>query len=54
MSSFEQKNTELIKEFNRYIREHPKIAEQIPDDALVSLQLVRRRGFQYMGSSACR
>ncbi|MEW6301064.1 MAG: DUF5647 family protein [Thermodesulfobacteriota bacterium] len=39
MNTFEQKNTELIKEFNRYIPEHAKIAEQIPHDALVSLQL---------------
>jgi hypothetical protein len=39
MNTFEQKNTESIKEFNRYIREHPEITEQIPDDAIVSLQL---------------
>jgi hypothetical protein len=31
MNAFEQKNTELIKEFNRYMREHPKFAEQIPN-----------------------
>lgn len=39
MNAFEQKNTELIKEFNRYVREHPKFAEQIPNDAVVILQL---------------
>lgn len=39
MNIFEQKNTELIKEFNRYVREHPKIADQIPDEAIVLLQL---------------
>jgi len=39
MNAFEQKNTELIKEFNRYVREHPKFAEQIPHDAVVILQL---------------
>ncbi len=39
MNAFEQKNTELIKEFNRYVREHPKFAEQIPNDAIVILQL---------------
>lgn len=39
MNVFEQKNTELIKEFNRYVREHPKIAEQIPNDAIVIMQL---------------
>ena len=39
MNIFEQRNTELIKEFNRYVREHPKVAEQIPNDALIILQL---------------
>lgn len=39
MNALEQKNTELIKEFNRYVREHPKFAEQIPNDAIVILQL---------------
>lgn len=39
MNAFEQKNTELIKEFNRYVREHPEIADQIPNDAMVIMQL---------------
>jgi len=39
MNAFEQKNTELIKEFNRYVREHPKIADQIPNGAMVIMQL---------------
>ena len=39
MNTYEQKNTELIKEFNRYVREHPQFAEQIPNDAVVILQL---------------
>ncbi len=39
MNSFELRNTELIKEFNRYVREHPKVADQIPNDALIVLQL---------------
>lgn len=39
MNAFEQKNTELIKEFNRYVREHPKFAEQIPNDAIIIMQL---------------
>ena len=39
MNFFEKKNTELIKEFNCYIREHPELAEQIPDDAIVIMQL---------------
>jgi hypothetical protein len=39
VNSFELRNTELIKEFNRYVREHPKVADQIPNDALIVLQL---------------
>lgn len=39
MNSFELKNTELIKEFNRYVREHPKVADQIPNDAIIVLHL---------------
>lgn len=39
MNAFEPKNTELTKEFNRYVREHPRFAEQIPNDAVVILQL---------------
>lgn len=39
MNSFELRNTELIKEFNRYVREHPKVADQIPNDAIIILHL---------------
>ncbi|MBI3327381.1 MAG: hypothetical protein HYZ81_11865 [Nitrospinae bacterium] len=39
MIPYEQQNTELIKEFNRYVRQHPTIAEQIPDEAIIILQL---------------
>jgi len=35
----EKKNTELIKEFNRYIRENPEFANNIPDNAIVIMQL---------------
>lgn len=39
MNVMERKNTELIKEFNRYIREHPEIADSIPNNAVVVMQL---------------
>jgi Family of unknown function (DUF5647) len=39
MNIMERKNTELIKEFNRYIREHPEYADSIPKNALVIIQL---------------
>jgi hypothetical protein len=35
----ERKNSDLIKEFNRYIREHPEFADSIPDNAIVIMQL---------------
>lgn len=34
MNVMERKNTELIKEFNRYIREHPELADNIPSNAV--------------------
>lgn len=39
MNKHEQKNTELVQEFNRYVREHPGFAERIPNDAAVVMQL---------------
>ena len=39
MNVMERKNTELVKEFNTYVREHPEFAEQIPDNAVVIMQL---------------
>ena len=37
MNAFEQKNAELVTEFDRYVREHPDFAERIPDNALVAM-----------------
>jgi hypothetical protein len=39
MNIMERKNTDLIKEFNRYIREHPEFADRIPENAIVVMQL---------------
>lgn len=39
MNKYEQKNTELVQEFNRYVREHPGFAERIPNNAAVIMQL---------------
>jgi len=39
MNVFEQKNAELVTEFDRYVREHPDFADQIPDHALVAMLL---------------
>ena len=39
MNMMERRNTELIKEFDAYIREHPEFAEHIPNNAVVIMQL---------------
>jgi len=36
MNVLEQKNAELVTEFDRYVREHPEFADQIPDGSLVA------------------
>jgi hypothetical protein len=33
--AFVEMNSSLVKEFDRYILEHPEFAEQLPDNALV-------------------
>ena len=45
MNILERKNTELIKEFNRYIREHPEFADNIPNNAVVVMQLEKDEKF---------
>ena len=39
MNRFEIKNSMLVNEFDSYIREHPELAQNIPDKALVVLLL---------------
>ncbi len=36
---FVDNNTMLVREFDRYILEHPEFAEKIPDNALVVMQI---------------
>lgn len=36
---FVEKNTMLVKEFDRYILEHPEFADKIPNNALVVMQI---------------
>jgi len=36
---FVEKNSSLVKEFDRYILEHPEFAEKLPDNALVVMQI---------------
>jgi hypothetical protein len=44
---FEKKNSELIKEFNRYVREHPEFADDIPKNAIVVMQLEKDPRFNH-------
>ena len=37
MNVFEQRNSELITEFDRYVREHPEFADRIPHQAMVAM-----------------
>lgn len=39
MDNHGRTNAELVKEFNRYVRDHPEFAERIPDDATVIMRL---------------
>lgn len=36
---FTDRNLDLIFEFEKYVLEHPEIAERIPDDAVVAVQV---------------
>jgi len=36
---FTEKNSVYVKEFDRYILEHPEFAEKIPQNALVVMQI---------------
>jgi hypothetical protein len=36
---FVEKNSMLVKEFDRYILEHPEFADEIPNNALVVMQI---------------
>lgn len=37
---FVDNNTMLVREFDRYVLEHPEFAEKIPENALVVMQIV--------------
>ena len=38
-SGFVERNLQLVKEFDRYVLEHPEFAEKIPDNALVVMNI---------------
>lgn len=38
--NFTEKNVSFVKEFDKYILEHPEFADKIPQNALVVMQIV--------------
>jgi hypothetical protein len=42
---FVEKNSMLVREFDRYVLEHPEFADRIPDNALVVMQMEGDPGF---------
>ena len=40
-----EKNNVLIREFDKYILEHPEFSDRIPDNALVVIQMEGDEGF---------
>lgn len=51
---FEVQNTDLVKEFNRYVREHPEFADDIPQNAVVVMQLEGDRKFNQWSRKLAR
>jgi len=39
MTIYEKKNSALVREFDRYVLEHPEFADNIPNNAFVAMQL---------------
>ena len=51
---FVEKNSILIREFDRYILEHPEFADQIPNDGLVVMQLEGDKEFNSWAREAAQ
>ena len=51
---FLEKNTMLVKEFDKYILEHPEFAEKIPNNSLVVMQIEGDEEFNEWARKAAR
>ena len=51
--AFTEKNSSLVKEFDRYVLEHPEFADQLPDNSLIVMQLEGDDEFNYWAKEAC-
>ncbi len=49
-----EKNMMLVREFDRYILEHPRYAEKLPDNALVVMQLEGDKEFNRWAKKVAR
>jgi len=47
MNRFEVKNSMLVNEFDSYIRDHPEVAQNIPDNAMVVMLLEEDKEFSH-------
>ena len=52
--AFLEKNSNLVKEFDRYILEHPEFAERLPDNALVVMQIEGDDEFNHWAKQAAQ
>ena len=53
-TKFTEKNTMLVREFDKYILEHPTFAEQIPDGGLIVMQVEGDEAFNEWARQAAR
>jgi len=51
---FLEKNTMIVKEFDKYILEHPEFAEKIPDNSLVVMQIEGDEAFNEWAKKAAK
>lgn len=51
---FVETNSLLVKEFDRYILEHPEFADQIPNNALVVMQIEGDKDFNTWAREAAQ
>ncbi len=51
---FVEKNSILVKEFDRYVLEHPAFADKIPDNALVVMHIEGDEEFNKWAREAAR
>jgi len=51
---FAKRNLELVREFDRYIQEHPDFAEKIPDNALVVMNIEGDEEFNHWAKNTAQ